>query len=174
MVVVSFEEAWREALERHAGQQYGPHEYSYHLKMVVDRTREIYGSDCLQLSAAALHDTIEDTGVTREYLAQKYGSDLATLVWTASADPSEQSRRGKQNSIAKKLAILPSHLELRGIDLKMADRNCNMKASILEGKWGLVKMYQSEADLYRPHFSRGNAELFAEYQRYCEFNIPKE
>jgi (p)ppGpp synthase/HD superfamily hydrolase len=168
-----FDEAWSEALARHAGQMYGKHQYEYHLNMVVARTREIYGNDSLQLAAAALHDTIEDTGATREYLEDKYGTELATLVWTASADPAETSRRGKQQSIANKLAILPEHLRIRGIDLKMTDRNCNMKASMQEQRWDLVRMYQGEEGLYLPHFSQGTPALFQEYRTYCAFVCPK-
>jgi guanosine-3',5'-bis(diphosphate) 3'-pyrophosphohydrolase len=152
-----FEEAWSEALTRHAGQMYGKHGYEYHLEMVVARTREIYGDDPLQLAAAALHDSIEDTGATRQYLGDKYGADLATLVWTASAEPTERTRRGKQQSIADKLAILPEHLRIRGIDLKMTDRNCNMNATIAEENWGLLRMYQGEEGLYLPYFSQGNS-----------------
>lgn len=168
-----FEEAWSEALARHAGQMYGRHRYEYHLEMVVARTREIYGDDHLQLAAAALHDSIEDTGATRQYLEDKYGADLATLVWTASAEPSEKNRRSKQQSIANKLAILPEHLRIRGIDLKMTDRNCNMKAVIDEQNWGLLRMYQGEEGLYMPYFSQGNTTLLQEYRTYCAFVCPR-
>jgi (p)ppGpp synthase/HD superfamily hydrolase len=168
-----FAEAWDEALERHAGQMYGKRDYSYHLGMVVGRTREIYGDDDLQKAAAALHDTIEDTGATREYLGDKYSSDLATLVWTASADPSETSRKGKQQSIVNKLAILPEHLRIRGIDLKMTDRVCNMKASIEDGRFDLVLMYQNEKGLYQPYFSQGNRLLYEEFLSYCAFVCPQ-
>lgn len=57
-----FEIAWAEALERHSGQKYGPHDYSFHLQMVVDRIRSVYGDDELELAAGALHDTIEAPG----------------------------------------------------------------------------------------------------------------
>ena len=170
---VLFDQAWADAIERHAGQMYGPHKYDYHLGMVVAATREIYGDDDVQLAAAALHDTIEDTGATREYLEQKYGADVGALVWAVSADPTAVGRRAKQKSIAQKLGLLPAHLRLRGINLKMTDRKCNQKASVQEERWDLVRMYASEDDLYGPFFSQGNPELYAEYQQYCHFVCPK-
>ncbi|HKR41381.1 MAG TPA: hypothetical protein VJU59_17180 [Paraburkholderia sp.] len=150
-----FEIAWAEALERHSGQKYGPHDYSFHLQMVVDRIRSVYGDDELELAAGALHDTIEDTGATRNYLAGKYGADLATLVWAVSADPTKVVRRDKQKSIVDKLATLPDHLRIRGIDLKLSDRNANMRASIDSGQFGLLTMYQKERGLYEPYSDKG-------------------
>lgn len=167
------EEAAQEAETRHAGQMYGKRKYTYHLEAVVAATRRIYGEDVAQLISAWLHDSIEDTGATREYLTEKYGATAGTLVWAVSADPNAQGRRAKQQSIVDKILSLAGEIFYRAINLKLCDRNSNMAAAIEEQRWDLVRMYQREEPLYGSLFSLGDAIAYADFCTYCAFVIPK-
>jgi (p)ppGpp synthase/HD superfamily hydrolase len=172
-MTLDFKVAWQEAETRHAGQMYGKHKYTYHLEAVVAAVRLIYGDDVAMQVAAALHDTVEDTGATREYLTEKYGELVGTLVWAVSADPNAKGRRAKQQSIVDKILSLSGEVFYRAINLKLCDRKCNMKAAIEEQRWDLVRMYQREEPLYGSLFARGDAAAYAEFCNYCAFVIPK-
>ena len=130
-----FDEAIRFATEVHAGQVRKGTTRPYILHPLEVAT--IVGmctSDPEVLAAAVLHDTVEDGGVTKDQLAEKFGDRVASLV----ADESEDKRRNlpatetwkvrKEEAIAKlehssmeaKLICLGDKLSnLRSID---ADR----------------------------------------------------
>jgi (p)ppGpp synthase/HD superfamily hydrolase len=73
--------------------------------------------------AALLHDTVEDTGVTKEELAQRYGSDVADLVMEVTDDKSlpkaERKRLQVQNAPKK---------SPRAQVIKLADKISNMRS----------------------------------------------
>ena len=58
-------DAQRFAEEAHAGQRYGEHPYGVHLQAVRAVLRDFGHGGALAV-AAWLHDTVEDTAVTRE------------------------------------------------------------------------------------------------------------
>jgi GTP diphosphokinase / guanosine-3',5'-bis(diphosphate) 3'-diphosphatase len=84
-------------------------------------------SDPNLVIAALLHDTIEDAGVTREELVQRFGSDVADLVAEVTDDKSlpktERKRLQIQNAPKK---------SVRAQIIKLADKIANMR-SILSG-----------------------------------------
>src|SRR5690606_7605591 len=73
-------EAWRVGAAAHAGQTRKSGEpYITHPVAVATVLAEL-GLDVETLVAAILHDTIEDTPLTREELAAQFGEDVAELV----------------------------------------------------------------------------------------------
>lgn len=74
------------------------------------------------LCAAVLHDVIEDCDATFEKLKQKYGKEVAILVWECSRDP------GGDNDNQKKLDFLKTFetKSEKSVFIKVADRVCNM------------------------------------------------
>jgi guanosine-3',5'-bis(diphosphate) 3'-pyrophosphohydrolase len=74
------------------------------------------------IMAALLHDTIEDTGVTREELAQRFGSDVADLVVELTDDkslPKEVRKRLQIENAPKK--------SVRAQAIKIADKTSNLR-----------------------------------------------
>jgi hypothetical protein len=68
------------AAELHACQQYGDQPYTVHLQAVVDVLRELkYSTPELEV-AAWLHDALEDTSLTAEALAARFGHPIAAIV----------------------------------------------------------------------------------------------
>jgi (p)ppGpp synthase/HD superfamily hydrolase len=68
------------------------------------------------VSAALLHDTIEDVGVTKEELIERFGSDVAELVAEVTDDkslPKSDRKRLQVESAPKK--------SLRAQAIKLAD-----------------------------------------------------
>lgn len=59
------------------------------------------GADDELICAGLLHDVVEDAGVTRETVAEKFGSRVAELVAEDSEDKSLSWERRKQNTLDK-------------------------------------------------------------------------
>jgi len=74
------------------------------------------------LLAALLHDTVEDTGATFEELTTRFGQTVADLVAEVTDDKSLPKA-------ARKLAQIEHAppLSLRGKQLKLADKICNLR-----------------------------------------------
>src|SRR5580692_5876723 len=84
--------AARFAAERHAGHRRKgrtAEPYVNHLLEVAELLARTAGAlDTNLIVAALLHDTIEDVGVTREELAERFGEDVAALVAEVTDDKS--------------------------------------------------------------------------------------
>jgi (p)ppGpp synthase/HD superfamily hydrolase len=111
------------ASERHENQLYGDLPYSVHLNAVADVLRQFgHGDDPVLMSAGYLHDTIEDQGVTREQIAERFGERVADIVDAVSDPP------GRDRS-TQKAAAYPRIRELDdAVIVKLADRIANVQA----------------------------------------------
>jgi (p)ppGpp synthase/HD superfamily hydrolase len=70
------------AKEAHTDQLYGKKDYfSTHIMGVVDALKE-GGADNLTLIVGALHDILEDTGVSSLSIVDKFGEYVYTLLWS--------------------------------------------------------------------------------------------
>lgn len=98
--------------------------YINHLIEVLDLVaRSAHGQDLDVLVAAILHDTVEDTPVTYEELAQQFGDRVAQIVRENSDDmtlPKDERRRARIAAMAHKSA------EARAV--KTADVISNLRA----------------------------------------------
>jgi guanosine-3',5'-bis(diphosphate) 3'-pyrophosphohydrolase len=84
------------------------------------------GADAELVAAAWLHDSIEDTGTTREELAQKFSEHVADLVVEVTDDmrlPKAERRRRQVVDAAHKSASAKL--------IKIADKISNIRARIL-------------------------------------------
>ena len=79
-------------------------------------------TDIAILSAALLHDTVEDTETTLTELSQQFGQTVANLVAEVSDDKSLQPKERKRQQIIH--APTASH---GAKQIKMADKICNIK-----------------------------------------------
>ncbi len=86
------------------------------------------GLDEASICAALLHDTIEDTGTTRQGLAELFGEDVASLVdgVTKLSGVNFNKREQRQAESFRKLLVAMSN-DIRVLLVKLADRLHNMR-----------------------------------------------
>ena len=114
------------------------------------------------LIAALLHDTLEDTDVTFEEIAQRFGAFVASLVLELTNDEEEIKRVGKLEYHSRKLLGISSY----ALYIKLGDRmhnisdhpTKNMVSSTLE----LMRRLRAGRKL-----TKGQKEMVAEIERLC-------
>lgn len=79
-------------------------------------------TDAAVISAALLHDTVEDTDTTREELEREFGSEITGLVLEVTDDKSlpKTERKLAQIEHAK-------HISEKSKLIKLADKICNLR-----------------------------------------------
>lgn len=124
------------AIKHHGDQTYGDNEIPYreHLFAVVQVLKDV-GLRGPWLDAGALHDVIEDTGVTRRDLNDEFGQHVGDLVWAVSGIG--RNREIRNATIYAKISMLPA-----AAIVKMADRIANVENSVPGS--GHAKMYLKE------------------------------
>jgi (p)ppGpp synthase/HD superfamily hydrolase len=110
------------ALEAHADQRYGTEPYQVHLSAVVAVLRRFGVTDPDLLAAAWCHDTLEDTGATREALEGAVGARAAELVWRVTNEAGH-SRKERNTATYPKLVA-----DQDAVRVKLADRIANVEA----------------------------------------------
>lgn len=97
--------------------------YSQHPIDVAELLKKVKTSKKMEelVSAAYLHDTIEDTNMTYENIKDEFGELVADLVQQLSSDPKEVKRLGKTDYLINKMLNMSSW----GLVIKLADRAAN-------------------------------------------------
>jgi GTP diphosphokinase / guanosine-3',5'-bis(diphosphate) 3'-diphosphatase len=115
------------AAEKHSGQRRkgtAAEPYVNHLLEVAELVSSTLPEpDTNLVIAALLHDTIEDTGVTKEELVQAFGSDVADLVMEVTDDKSLPKAERKRLQI-----VNASNISVRAQAIKLADKISNLRA----------------------------------------------
>jgi (p)ppGpp synthase/HD superfamily hydrolase len=118
------------AARRHSGMARkgrGNEPYINHLAEVANLLATVTdGADAELVAAAWLHDTIEDTEITREELAQKFGGRVADLV----AEVTDDMSLPKQQRQLKQIEDAP-HKSPGAKLIKVADKISNIRARIV-------------------------------------------
>ena len=121
-------EAWRVGAAAHAGQTRKSGEpYITHPVAVAGVLAEL-GLDVETLIAAILHDTIEDTPLSRQDLATQFGETVAELVdGVTKLDKLRFADRQEAAAESFRKMLLAMSRDLRVILIKLADRLHNMR-----------------------------------------------
>ena len=122
----SKEEALQYATQAHAGQtRAGGAPYNSHPISVADSIKQYKKSHNLDalISAALLHDTVEDTDTTHEALHDLFGGLVASLVQELTSDKEKIQQMGKADYLAQKMAAMSSY----ALVIKLADRLDNVQ-----------------------------------------------
>jgi guanosine-3',5'-bis(diphosphate) 3'-pyrophosphohydrolase len=122
--------------------------------------------DSQALSAALLHDVMEDTSVTKSELAEKFGKMVAELVdGVSKLDRIEfQSHEQAQAENFRKM-VLAMTRDVRVILIKLADRLHNMRTLDAMNPKKRVRIARETLDIYAPIANRlGLNRLFQELQ----------
>ncbi len=121
-------EAYRLAAEAHAGQRRLSGEPYIHHPVEVARILATLRLDHRSIMAALLHDVIEDTGIGKEALAERFGEEVAELVDGVSklTQIRFRSQAEAQAENFRKMMLAMTR-DLRVILIKLADRLHNMR-----------------------------------------------
>lgn len=114
------------AAMKHQGQtRSGGQPYITHPERVaqyIKQYKQSHNLDAL-LSAAYLHDTVEDTDTTHEDLEKLFGGLVAALVKELTSDKEEISKMGKAEYLTRKMIGMSSW----ALVIKLADRLDNVQ-----------------------------------------------
>ena len=117
------------AAQKHAGQRRkgaAAEPYIDHLLEVAELVSSALAEpDTNLVIAALLHDTVEDTGVTKQVLVETFGSDVADLVMEMTDDKSLPKAERKRLQI-----VHASQISVRAQVIKLADKISNLRAIV--------------------------------------------
>lgn len=89
-------------------------------KIVIDNKESKHIVELV--SAAYLHDVIEDAGISFEYLLDKFGYMVASIILEVTNESSLMRRYGKKYYMSKKVLTLTNY----GLVVKLSDRLDNV------------------------------------------------
>lgn len=133
---------------KHAGQTYNDEvPYTYHLEMVVNVLNR-FGVDTgdgffVMKSAGYLHDVLEDTQTSYNDILERFGEEVAELVYAVTSERG-RNRKERNAKTYPKIKGFPN-----AVKLKLADRIANVEYGSATG--GKVDMYRKEM----PEFEAG-------------------
>ncbi len=135
------------ALNAHAGQKYGEHEYSVHLEAVVAVAKEFALGETI-VAGCWLHDTIEDCGCSYQEIKSECGEAVAEIVFCVT---DELGRNRKERKIKTYPKIAGNE---NALCVKLCDRIANFSQSIRDHNTGLLSMYIREHSEFREKLHR--------------------
>ncbi|MCZ8286760.1 MAG: RelA/SpoT family protein, partial [Bacteroidia bacterium] len=143
--------AYRFADEAHLGQLRNSGEpYITHPIAVAQQCAE-WKLDAQALMAALLHDAIEDCGVTKPELIERFGAPVAELVdGLTKLEKLEFNTREENQAESFRKMLLAMARDVRVILIKLADRTHNMRTlgDVPRIKW--TRISQETLDIYAP------------------------
>jgi (p)ppGpp synthase/HD superfamily hydrolase len=133
------------AIKAHGDQKYGDSPYKIHLVdvvSIVEKGCHFITHDEIEksiiVSAAWLHDVLEDTSVSYETLRYYFGKNVADLVDAVTDEPGKNRKERKAKTLPKIREFGKS-----AVFLKLCDRLANI-CNCIDGNPGLLKMYKKE------------------------------
>ncbi len=158
--------AYRFADEAHLGQMRRSGEpYITHPIAVAALCTE-WKLDAQALAAALMHDSMEDCGVTKAELVEKFGAPVAELVdGLTKLDKLEFNTREENQAESFRKMLLAMARDVRVILIKLADRTHNMRtmADMPRAKWGRIS--SETLEIYAPIAHRlGLNQIYRELQ----------
>ncbi len=143
--------AWRVGAAAHAGQTRKSGEpYITHPVAAATVLAE-QGVDIETLIAAILHDTIEDTPLTRDEIAADFGQTVAELVeGVTKLDKLEFQDRQEAAAESFRKMMLAMARDLRVILIKLADRLHNMRTLGAQSPEARIRIARETLEIYAP------------------------
>jgi GTP pyrophosphokinase len=100
-------------------------EYITHPLKVAELVKQLKSSHKISdlIKAAILHDTVQDTDITLDYIKNEFGELVHNLVKELTNDPEEMKRIGKTQYLTNKML----HMTSWALIIKLADRYSNVE-----------------------------------------------
>jgi len=153
-------QAWEVGAAAHAGQMRKSGEpYITHPVAVAGILAEL-GLDLEALVAAVLHDTIEDTSLSRSEVAAQFGETVADLVdGVTKLDKLKFRNRQEAAAESFRKMLLAMSRDLRVIMIKLADRLHNMRTLGAQSSASRRRIALETLDIYAPIAHRLGMDL---------------
>ncbi|MGY0558975.1 RelA/SpoT family protein [Lysobacter sp. A421] len=143
--------AWAVGAQAHAGQVRRSGEPYITHPVAVARVLADQGLDVETLLAAILHDTIEDTALTRDCIAAEFGDTVAELVdGVTKLDRVQFRDRLEANAESFRKMLLAMSRDLRVILIKLADRLHNMRTLGAKDPESRQRIARETLEIYAP------------------------
>ncbi len=125
--------------------------------------------DAQAIMAALMHDTIEDQGVTKTELIQKFGAPTADLVdGLTKLDKLQFNTREESQAESFRKMLLAMARDVRVILIKLADRLHNMRTMQAMAPNKRARIARETLDIYAPIAHRlGLNAMYRELQELC-------
>jgi len=162
-------EAYRFADQAHLGQFRASGEPYISHPIAVTEICAGWKLDADSLMAALLHDVIEDQGVPKHELAEKFGPDVAEIVdGLSKLERLEFATKAEQQAESFRKMLLAMARDVRVILIKLADRLHNMRTLDAVSPEKRRRVARETLDIYSPIAHRlGLNALFRELQDRC-------
>ncbi len=143
--------AYERARDAHAGQTRKSGEpYVTHPVSVAKIVAEL-GLDDITVSAALLHDAVEDTGITLADLTGEFGPDVAAIVdGVTKLDRLKFDSKEAQQAATMRKMLVAMAKDLRVLIIKLSDRLHNMRTIAAMPAWKQERTAQETLDIYAP------------------------
>lgn len=132
MLSENVKKAWEFAKLKHENQQYGNHNYMYHIDRVLGLVIQMGLSEDYQI-VACLHDVLEDTDTTIEEVYDNFGLEISNAVVAIT--------KRKDESYEEYLENILDYNFIKQV--KVCDVLSNLKESVKTNKHQLVKKYEN-------------------------------
>ena len=149
--IESVRQAYRFADEAHLGQLRKNGEPYITHPIAVAAQCATWKLDAQALMAALLHDAMEDCGVTKADLIERFGSPVAELVdGLTKLEKLQFDTREENQAESFRKMLLAMARDVRVILIKLADRSHNMRtlSDMPRSKWGRIS--SETLDIYAP------------------------
>ena len=125
--------------------------------------------DAQAIMAALMHDTIEDQGVTKAELIEKFGAPTADLVdGLTKLDKLQFNTREESQAESFRKMLLAMARDVRVILIKLADRLHNMRTMQAMAADKRMRIARETLDIYVPIAHRlGLNQMYRELQELC-------
>ncbi len=125
--------------------------------------------DAQAIQAALLHDVMEDQGIAKQDLLEKFGDEVAELVdGLSKLDRLEFATKAQQQAESFRKMLLAMARDIRVILIKLADRLHNMRTLDAVAPDKRRRVAQETLDIYAPIAYRlGLNALYRELQDLC-------
>ncbi|HMS24777.1 MAG TPA: bifunctional (p)ppGpp synthetase/guanosine-3',5'-bis(diphosphate) 3'-pyrophosphohydrolase [Acidimicrobiia bacterium] len=127
------------------------------------------GLDDVTISAALLHDSVEDTSTTLEYISEHFGEDVASIVdGVTKLDRIHfQSAEAAQAATMRKMLVAMAK-DIRVLIIKLADRLHNMRTIAAMPEAKQKRIAQETLDIYAPLAHRlGISDVKSQLEELC-------